>query len=481
MTRIVTGNRHFTYLLALTVITLAVYFNALNAGFLSVDDTDTIGYIQSGKVSVTQLFLAPGKAYYRPLALLSLLGDFHLYGGNPAGYHLTNLILHLANVLLVYYLATLTMGKDLLNPGIYPFLAALLFAVHPVNSEAVVWISARPDLLCCFFFLLCIALLVKRSNNVNPLVFAGLFTTLFCSLASKEASLFLPILAPVYYILQRKNLPARSGIAASAALLLSTLTYLMLRKGLPLSPNEEYAASMYHTSHVSSAIIDGAAAIGFYISKLLYPFPLNIAITELPTIWCFGVLLLSIVAGATLWMKQAALRFSLAFLATSLIPPLGALFLATAWTPYAERYLYLPSVAFALCSAILLQRYAASVPATALVGCAMLAAIPTVHRVNLWTKPIAFWQDAAAKSPRFGTLRLPLAAEYIEAGRYAEAEASLRQANTLELPLKSARDFSLQLKKLIVQKRKRALQAEQIPRNQALQRDTSRAQPLQAH
>ncbi|MRR06873.1 MAG: hypothetical protein EG828_08000 [Deltaproteobacteria bacterium] len=466
MTRMFTGNRHFTYLLALTVITLAVYFIALNAGFLSVDDTDTISFIQSGKVSVTQLFLAPSKAYYRPLALLSLLGDFHLYGGNPAGYHLTNLLFHLANVLLVYYLATLTMGKDLLNPGIYPFLAALIFAVHPVNSEAVVWISARPDLLCCFFTLLCMVLLVKRSNNVTPLVIAGLFTTLFCSLASKEASLFLPILAPVYFMLHRKNLTIRSGVAACGALLLSTLAYLMLRKGLPLSPNEEFAASTHHASHVSSAIIDGAAAIGFYISKLLYPFPLNIAITEIPATGCVGVLLLSIVAGATLWMKLAALRFPLTFLATSLVPPLGALFLSTAWTPYAERYLYLPSVAFALCSIILLQRYAASVPATALVGCAMLAAIPTVHRVNMWTKPIAFWQDAAAKSPRFGTLRLPLAAEYIETGRFAEAEDTLRRADELGLPLESTRDFSRQLKVLITM-RSGSLQATSASRSQA--------------
>jgi len=459
------GNKCVTHLLALSVITLAVYLAAVRAGFLAVDDTDTIRHIQSGNVSITGLFLTPGKAYFRPMAMLSLFTDFLLFGGNPAGYHLTNLVLHLANVLLVYYLATLLMGKNR-EAGIYPFLAALLFAVHPVNSEAVVWISARPDLLCCFFFLLCSVLLVKENGRASPLVSTGLFVTFLCSLASKEASLFLPFLAPVYFLLERQRIPARNAVSSCGALALATLVYLVLRQGLPIPPDPAGTALIHPADQTIPFFIDAAATLGFYAGKLVYPFPLNIAITDIP-VNLYAVLFLPCLAVfSVLWMKRADLRFPLAFLAAALLPPLGALFLSLPWTPYAERYLYLPSVAFALGTAILLRRHAERIPPSAVLFFTLLAAIPTVFRVNLWTQPIPFWQDAVAKAPGFGTLRLPLAAEYLEAGRYREAEDSLRQAARLGLPLKTARDFSRHLEDLLAEKRKKSTPPAMKPEQQ---------------
>jgi len=472
------GDRRLRHLLALSVITLAVYLTALKAGFLAVDDTDTIKNIQSGNVSLSDFFLSPSRLYFRPMAMLSLLTDFHLYGGSPAGYHLTNLLLHLANVLLVYYLATCLLGKEN-NSGFYPFMAALVFAGHPINSEAVVWISARPDLLCCFFFLLCMVLLVKRGSKVTLPVFAGLFATCFCSLASKEASLFLPLLAAAYLVLKRESIPVKSGVAACTALLLATLAYLLLRKGLPLSPATGTAAGVPPGDSPLSAIIDGTATVGFYLGKLIYPFPLQIAITEIPVTTSVGIFLLCVPACTILWRKQAELRFPIAFLWLSLIPPLGALFLTTAWTPYAERYLYLPSVAFALCAIMVLRSFAAGVPRPVVVCCVVLAATATAYRVNLWTKPIAFWQDAIAKSPRFATLGLPLAAEYIEAGRYTEAKRALRRADQLGLPSEDARAFSRQLKDMIAKKGRGLRPKTRTPATEAAAPDKSLAPPHQ--
>jgi len=71
----------------------------------------------------------------------------------------------------------------------------------------------------------------------------------------------------------------------------------------------------------------------------------------------------------------------------------------------------------------------------------------------MWTMPISFWQDAVAKSPDFGSLRLPLAAEYIEAKRFEEAEGALRQANKLGLPRKSAKNFAHELRVLLNEKK----------------------------
>ncbi|MDD2320254.1 MAG: hypothetical protein PHO83_09405 [Geobacteraceae bacterium] len=443
-------NSHFIQILALSIITLFVYMNGLQAGFLAVDDTETIKYIQSGNVSIIGQFLPHGN-YYRPLAILSLLADFHLFGGNPAGYHLTNILLHLANSLLVYYLANLLLGSDR-NNGIYPFLAALLFALHPVNSEAVVWISARPDLLCCFFLLLCMVLLIKKSSEMNLIVFMGIFLSFFFSLVSKEASLFLPFLSIVYFILERENLSKQNAIAACGALCIAGVVYLLLRNGLPVESAAIAGTSINPENTAYSYIIDGTAAIGFYLRKLLYPFPLNIAITEIftPISLCF--FLLGCVAAIFLWKKEIFLRFPLAFLCTSLFPPLGALFLSLAWTPYAERYLYIPCVAFAICCAIFIRQFFGTIPRFVPIFCIMLLIVPTTYRVKLWTRPIPFWQDAVDKSPNFGTVQLVLAASYLQANRFDEAKHCLNSARQKGLPTETARNFSIKIDGLLSEK-----------------------------
>jgi hypothetical protein len=447
-----TDKRQTMHLLFLAVLTLGVYLKALQAGFLAVDDVSTITFIQSGNISLGKLFCATGHDYYRPLTNLSFLADFLLFGGNPAGYHLTNILLHLANAILVYFLATALLGKDR-STGSYSLLAALFFALHPVNSEAVVWISARTDLLCCFFALISMILLLKVSRTMSPLILPGLFLSFLCSLLAKEASLFLPLLAIVYFVLERKTVPLKNALAACGALGIAAIIYLLLRKGLPLAPASAATTTSHAGTNPFTFFIDGAATLGFYLGKLFYPFPLSIAITEIPTKLCLGFFLLCCGAAAFLWKQETTFRFPLALLAASLVPPLGAFFLSLAWTPYAERYLYIPSVAFVLCCAIFFRHYLETVPVFVPAVFIILLAIPTAYRVSLWTQPIPFWQDAVAKSPGFGTLRLPLAAEYLEEDRFAETEDSLRHAYELGLPRKSARNFYQELRLLLIEKK----------------------------
>jgi hypothetical protein len=443
--------RRRIHVLCITVTVLGVYLAALAAGFLALDDADTIRFVQSGKVVVSDLFFSGGIGYYRPLSTLSLLTDFHLFGGNPAGYHLTNILLHLTNALLVYHLASVFIREES-RTYFYPFLAGLLFAVHPVNSEAVVWMCARPDLLCCFFFLLSFIAMISVIRRSTPAGSACIFVAFLCSLMSKEASLFLVVLAPAWLYLERKEVPLRNALAACVPLFLAALVYFLLRKGFPVAPGPAATSTLPAGAHPLSFIMDGSAAYGFYLRKLVYPFPLNIAITEISTGICIGAFLLGLALSVLVWVKNAALRVPICFLALSLTPPIGAMFLSLPWTPYAERYLYLPSVAFSLCTAFFLAAYAGRIPRPVLVICILLLAIPTVCRVVLWTKPVPFWQDAVAKSPRFGTVRLLLSASYLQEGRLREAEESLQDALRLGLPRKNARDFSVEIAQLLKEK-----------------------------
>lgn len=423
---------HRIYLLGLAVTVLCVYLASLHAGYLAIDDGKTLQFVQSGQLSLSNLFQKGGKEYFRPLAILSLAGDSFLFNGNLAGYHLINVTLHLANTFLVYYLALLLFGTRQ-NSGFYPFLAALIFAVHPVNAETVCWISARPDLLSCSFCLLALIFTIKASRDGKPVFFILLFLSFLCSLLAKEASFFLPLLMAFWFFQERNTIRIRNAISSLAAMSLAFFLYLLLRKGMPLASDLTQTATFSRHSDPITLVKEIVTALGFYIQKLLYPFPLNFAIVEVDKTLSLAVFFLFLGIAAFLWIRETSLRFPMVFLFVSLFPPIGAMLLFNLWTPYAERYLYQPSIAFALGVTLLLCRFEKQFTRKAVLACILLFAVPTAFRAHLWTSPVLFWQDTASKSPRFGTARLVLAWEYLKAEQYKKAEESLNIASQLGL------------------------------------------------
>ncbi|MHC1697404.1 MAG: tetratricopeptide repeat protein [Geobacteraceae bacterium] len=441
---------HRIYLLSIAVSVLVVYISAIHADYLPIDDGGILQAVQSGTLSISDLFLGGGKEYYRPLAILSLRGDFYLFGGKIAGYHLVNILLHLCNALLVYRLALLFLQNEKSAP-FYSFLAALLFALHPVSSEAVIWIACRPDLLCCFFSLLCLMTTFLAEKFNGPALFTYLFFFFLCSLLAKEAAFFLPIIIAFSLFLERKKLGQRKLVTAIAAVTFTVFVYLLLRKGLPHLSAPIRPITPENGGISSLTVIDAVAAFGFYLRKLLYPFPLNFTITEINSLLYVSLFPIFTATAMFLWKKDSAFRVPIVFLATSLIPPVGAMLLLPLWAPYAERYLYLPSVAFSLCVVVLFRCFGKQIPRYIIVTCILALALPTSSRARLWTNPILFWQEAVAKAPNFGTARLVLASEYLKAGQYAKADENLRLAIRLGLPRK-ARESSLEIRKQLDEK-----------------------------
>lgn len=434
------GREQRFHVLTIAVAVLVVYVSALHAGYLPIDDGGILQSIQSGAISVSDIFLKGGKEYYRPVATLSLLGDFHLFGGKTAGYHIGNILFHLLNALLVYRLAKLYC-KEVQSAGFHAFFAGLLFAVHPVNSETVVWISCRPDLLCCFFTLLCLIMVIKAESGCRPVAWTGIFLFFLLSLLAKEASLFLPIAVACRILFKRKTVGPRNSIAILSAMAVSGFAYLLMRRGFPLVTVPLQAVSPPSGDVSGMTALDAIAAFGFYCKKLFFPFPLHFTITHINSTLYAVVALLFFSVALFLWKKDLALRFPIAFLAASLAPPIGAMLLLPLWTPYAERYLYLPSVAFSLCAVVALARIDGRIPRVLLVSCLVAFALPTAFRVRLWTKPLLFWQETVARTPNFATSRLVLASEYLKAGHYQKADENLRRAIHLGLQRKERESY----------------------------------------
>ncbi len=227
-------------ILILCLLCAVVYFNTLSAGFV-LDDKALIVNNPLGK----SLALLPNafrqglydhwvspQSYdrmYRPLQIVSYWLDYNVFGSAPFGYHLSNIIWHLLNVLLVFYLFTL-----LLKKSETAFFAAVLFAVCPLESSVVGYISSRADLLAAFFMLAAMMLFLKSKYALS--IIAGILA-LFCRESSmllfgfiglilfyrksnaRSYWLILPyILIDILFIVLRYALFGSSGIAAHPAL-----------------------------------------------------------------------------------------------------------------------------------------------------------------------------------------------------------------------------------------------------------------------
>ncbi|MEW6263800.1 MAG: tetratricopeptide repeat protein [Thermodesulfobacteriota bacterium] len=150
----------------LIAFTLAVFHPLLEADFIALDDPLYVTRNETVRAGLTvdglgRAFSRFHECNWQPLTLASHMLDVNLFGLNPGGHHATNLILHLANTLLLYLFLTRATG------GVWPSaLAAALFAWHPLHVEAVAWVSSRKDVLSTFFWLL--ALLAYHGYQIRP-------------------------------------------------------------------------------------------------------------------------------------------------------------------------------------------------------------------------------------------------------------------------------------------------------------------------
>jgi hypothetical protein len=180
--------------LVLTIVTLAVFWQVNQYGFINFDDDIYItknNIIQSG-ITLDGLHWAFSTRYadlWNPLVWLSLMFDYQLHGLNAGGYHLTNLILHLMSTLLLFWLFSRITGAIWKSA----FVAAL-FALHPLHVESVAWIAERKDVLSAFFWMLTLCLYVYYTEK--PVIKRYLLVLLCfaCALMSKPIVVTLPVI-----------------------------------------------------------------------------------------------------------------------------------------------------------------------------------------------------------------------------------------------------------------------------------------------
>ena len=200
--------------------TVAVYGQALDAGFVG-DDFMILHRLRplGGPTDAARFFQGEFFEYYRPLGFVAHAADWAIAGANARQFHLTNLLLHAASAVLV-----LLIGLALAPRSAAGLIAALLFALHASNHEAVVWISARFDLLATFFSLAAISWMVRGgagSYAVPPVLF-------LLAVLSKESAVAMPVAAAAFAVFQLRASTADT-IRRVAPWIAALVVYAVLR------------------------------------------------------------------------------------------------------------------------------------------------------------------------------------------------------------------------------------------------------------
>lgn len=360
-------------------------------------------------------FFFGGGLYYRPLLHLSMATDYSFWRLNPMGYHITNILLHAFNSLLVFFVGFLIIKnkssainntnlsddrfKSLLT---LPFISGIVFALHPIHTESVAWISGRTDMLSTFFFLLAfISYILYVKEGTKASLFLTCVFFLF-SLFSKENGIAFIIIALAYGIITKLQ---RRKITISLVCLTAVLfIYILFRqsgaiKMLLADPGSKGA---FFSSGVSSenflALLSGAS--GYYFEKLLLPFNLNLLPDMPDAIIYYFISSLPLVIGAFLYFRGRKLEAFFTFwIIITLLPSLVILFSQVS-NIIGERYLYLPSVGFSILVGLVMSNITSrKLLLACILSISTVSVVVTYDRLKAWETDLALWEDTVQKSP----------------------------------------------------------------------------------
>ena len=450
---------------ALLLLSIVPYANSLRNAFVWDDHPQIVMNpdLRPG-VDVARLFsagvwgnlhrgLVASNIYYRPLQMSTYRAVVAGAGISPVAFHMVSLIFAAASVLAAFaFFHKLTRRLEV------AFAAAALFAVHPIHTEAVDWISALPDIACTLFLLASILFFLFLYGDVSPVrgfprpsstgwLFWVLSLVAFAAaLLWKETAVVFPLLVGIYVFLVARKSGTVGRVRAAATFSLPfwivLAGYLLLRLRLL----GEIATSQRNWQLSPLAVVlTEEQLMTAYWWKLLAPVQLNAYHVFSPTSWLLdpramaGALFVAVVCGLIIYAarRRPLIAFSAAWVFITLLPVMDIY--AVGRNVFAERYLYLPSVGFCLLATLLAfealqrlpmrsRRLAGSV---ALVVIVLLSAMEIVDRNPDWKDDATLFSRTLEASPSSAFAHnMVAAAESNQGASVASAEDHYRKAVT---------------------------------------------------
>jgi hypothetical protein len=432
--------------LILVVVSFAVFFNSLSNGFVYDDELLITGqkeYLSDLKnvlySTVSMVFQDKTvSALYRPGLMLTHFMDFQLWKGRAFGFHLTNLLLHLICVVLTFY-SILKIFHD----EIIAFFAGLIFAVHPVQSEAVAWVSGRNDPLLLIFILLAFIFYVRLTGKRSAGDAFGLIISFAAALLVKETAVIFPLAFIAYDLLIRRcrvrEWLKNENLRPYFYLLGATIVYFVWRlyvfrggafsgiQNQPLSLSQLGLIPLVYGFYLKVLVWPGSFSIIPYIKMLMSP--AEYLLRSVPFI-------LLAVSLFFLPRRMPAAAFGLLWGVIALLPVCGLL---TVPVLVMEHRLYSAMFGFALALAWVgreIYKWAEKKKAHLLIMLIYAAIFLTmgwltVERNGYFKDPLTLWRASVRQNPDNEQIRGNLGASLVDKGDLKEGEKELLLAAQL--------------------------------------------------
>jgi len=280
------GLRLRTLGIIIAIVTVCLYAPFLSHPFVSLDDDYLIYNNPDVKEMTSQtikhVFTSYDPQLYIPLTFVSFQVDTKLFGMSPLAFHLTNLLLHIGNALLILWIIRRLTGKNFIA-----FFTAFFFAIHPLQTEAVLWASARKDTLAGFFFLLSIAFYLRYREQNYSRRYWGSVAAFFLGLLSKVSIIPLPFVLLLIDWWEEKKITKHMLLEKIPYLLLCALFGVIAIIG---------KATLFASASGSAviALIPGKSTL-FYLWKIFVPVGFSVIYPQSAD---FSTGMISLIAGA---------------------------------------------------------------------------------------------------------------------------------------------------------------------------------------
>ena len=447
--------------LVITVVTALVYSNTLQSPF-TFDDQPIISensHIRLHEISANKIFNLLKKSGNRPVPMLSFALNYYIGGYSPFGYHVVNITIHAITGILFFFFIQATAGLYVKNNEereplfslpitIISIFTALLWVVHPVNTQSVTYIVQRMNSLSTMFCMLSFVLYIGGRSSAgrkkNLALIAAVFSWML-ALGSKENAAILPLLVLLYewYFFQNLSkewLNNHLKYFLTALVLFGVLAFAFLGTD-PIEKLKTLRDFSDGNFTFTERVLTQLRVIVYYISLFFYPnpsrlnldydFPLSYSMINPSTTLFSAIAIVGFIIIGVLTAKNNRMLsfcifwFFITLVIESSIIPLAIIF---------EHRTYMPFMGIALLTVFLIDRYARMNWVKILLCCILISigAVWTYQRNAIWKDPVTLWQDTVNKSPEKARPRFTLGAAYAADDDYQKAMEQYKIALKLD-------------------------------------------------
>jgi len=457
--------RQLLVLSFLAILVFLIYSNTLGVPFI-FDDLDNIQnnpHIRLTRVTLEGITRAAIESHAsgRPLANISFALNYYFNQYDVMGYHLVNILIHIATGVFLYLFVKATLSIPSLRSrygphGWIPFFAALIWLVHPIQTQSVTYIVQRMNSAAAMFYVLSFLLYAKgrlaEEKGKKWAFFAGCMFAGILALGFKEIAATLPFFIFLYewYFFQelsRAWLKRRFLPLVGILVLLAIVAFIYLRT----NPVGRVLTLGYEVGYftLTERVLTEFRVVIFYITLLVFPhpsrlnlehdFPLSHSLTDpITTLFSIAIIAGLIVLAFYIAKKDRLISFCILWFFGNLVIESSVVGIELIY----EHRTYLPSMLVSVMAVTFAYRHIRPkwLGISMLCAAAIIFSVWTYQRNIVWSNDVAFWRDCVKKSPKRARPHNNLGATLARKGKLKEAEGHFFEALRISPDFAEARN-----------------------------------------